>query len=238
VRLGDAEGPVAVVLVAAGSGARLGAGAPKAFVLLGGQSLLTRALGTAAECSHISTAVIVAPSSHLAEAAAAASAAGVRDDLEVIVVPGGAHRGDSVSAGLRSLTKRPTVVLVHDVARALAPASLFTAVIEAVRAGHPAVVPGLPVVDTIKQVDVTGRVVATPDRSALRAIQTPQGFTGELLLGVHETFAESDPVTDDAALVERLGTPVHVIPGDGRALKITTPEDLVLAETLLERSRA
>ncbi len=238
MRLGDAEGPVAVVLVAAGSGARLGAGAPKAFVLLGGQSLLTRALGTAAECSHISTAVIVAPSSHLAEAAAAASAAGVRDDLEVIVVPGGAHRGDSVSAGLRSLTKRPTVVLVHDVARALAPASLFTAVIEAVRAGHPAVVPGLPVVDTIKQVDVTGRVVATPDRSALRAIQTPQGFTGELLLGVHETFAESDPVTDDAALVERLGTPVHVIPGDGRALKITTPEDLVLAETLLERSRA
>lgn len=238
MRLGDAEGLVAVVLVAAGSGARLGAGAPKAFVLLRGQSLLTRALGTAAECPHISTAVIVAPSSHLAEAAAAASAAGVRADLEVIVVPGGAHRGDSVSAGLRALAERPTVVLIHDVARALAPASLFTAVIEAVRAGHPAVVPGLPVVDTIKQVDVTGRVVATPDRSGLRAIQTPQGFTGELILGVHETSAESDPVTDDAALVERLGAPVHVIPGDGRALKITTPEDLVLAETLLERSRA
>ncbi len=229
-------GPAAVVLVAAGAGTRLGATVPKAFFLLAGQSLLTRALVTVAECPDVSSIVIVAPASHLAAAAAAAFDARVPARVVVVVAPGGTDRGDSVAAGLAVLPDEPSVVLVHDVARALAPASLFTAVIEAVRQGHQAVVPGLPVVDTIKQVDATGLVVATPERSALRAIQTPQGFTRELLVRAHESAA-GHPVTDDAALVERMGIGVHVIDGDRRALKITTPEDLVLAELLLERNR-
>jgi 2-C-methyl-D-erythritol 4-phosphate cytidylyltransferase len=231
-------GSVAVVLVAAGSGTRLGATVPKAFALLSGESLLDRAVAAAGQCPDVSTVVVVAPPSHLDEAAASAAVpcAGV----EVVVVPGGMHRGDSVGAGLAALlalADQPSVVLVHDAARALAPASLFTAVIDAVRGGHPAVVPGLPVVDTIKQVDGEGRVVATPDRSSLRAIQTPQGFTAKLLRRAHESAAPGDPITDDAALVERMGIAVHVIDGDPRALKITTPEDLVLAEALLERNR-
>jgi len=231
-------GPVAVVLVAAGSGARLGDSVPKAFVLLAGRSLLTRAVTTAAECPDVSVIVVVAPPSHLDEAAAAVSAARIRAEVEVVVVPGGTHRGDSVSAGLAALAHQPSIVLVHDAARALAPGSLFAAVIEAVRAGHPAVVPGLPVVDTIKQVDAAGLVVATPDRAALRAIQTPQGFGAEILLQAHHAAAPGDPVTDDAALVERMGIGVHVIDGDPLALKITTSEDLALAETLLERRPA
>ncbi len=179
--------------------------------------------------------VVVAPSCHLVEATAASSSA--RDGVVVRVVTGGSERSDSVAAGLAALPDEVDVVLVHDAARALAPASLFAAVIDAVRAGHPAVVPGVPVVDTIKQVSADGLVVSTPDRACLRAIQTPQGFTRETLTRAHD-LPTGEPVTDDAALVERLGLPVHVIDGDPLALKITTGEDLRHAESQLERNPA
>ena len=228
-------GSVAVVIVAAGSGTRLGAATPKAFVPLSGRSLLSRAISAATASPQVLVLVVVAPSSHLDEATAAASSA--RDGVTVRVVPGGYERSDSVAAGLAALPDEVDVVLVHDAARALAPTSLFTAVIDAVRAGHPAVVPGLPVVDTIKQVSADGLVVSTPDRAWLRAIQTPQGFTRETLTRAHDLRA-GGPITDDAALVERLGLPVHVIDGDPLALKITTGEDLLHAETQLERNPA
>jgi 2-C-methyl-D-erythritol 4-phosphate cytidylyltransferase len=145
-------------------------------------------------------------------------------------VPGGAERGDSVAAGLRALGPDVDVVLVHDAARALAPAELFDRVAAAVRDGAPAVVPGVPVVDTIKQVDASGRVVGTPERAALRAIQTPQGFRRTVLERAH---ALSSDATDDAALVERLGEPVLVVEGDRRALKVTTADDLEAAARIL-----
>ena len=117
------------------------------------------------------------------------------------------------------------MVLVHDAARALTPSALFADVAAAVAAGAPAVVPGLPVVDTVKQVDESGTVVATPPRASLRAIQTPQGFRRDVLERAHAE-AGAHSVTDDAALVEALGLPVLVVPGDPRAHKITTPDDL------------
>jgi 2-C-methyl-D-erythritol 4-phosphate cytidylyltransferase len=134
---------------------------------------------------------------------------------------------------------------VHDAARPLAPPSLIARVIEAVLDGHPAVVPGLPVTDTVKQVRTGGPVepvLATVPRTDLRAVQTPQGFELALLLRAHATFAadaalEATAASDDAGLVERLGEPVWVVAGDERAAKITTPRDLAVATLLLEVDR-
>jgi len=128
------------------------------------------------------------------------------------------------------------VVLVHDAARPLVPAELVSAVVAAVRSGHVAVVPGLAVVDTIKSVDEADDVSGTIDRSILRAVQTPQGFTRTVLQQAH-ALADDD-ATDDAGLVERLGMPVHVIPGHEEAFKVTRPFDILVAEAVLARRRA
>ncbi len=142
----------------------------------------------------------------------------------------GSERTHSVSAGLAALRDDVDIVLVHDAARCLAPAALFDRLVAAVRAGHDAVVPGLPVTDTIKQVDAQGRVVATPERSSLRAIQTPQAFRRTVLVQAHASGLEA---TDDAALVEGLGVAVTVIDGDDLAFKVTTPSDLERASRIL-----
>lgn len=149
---------------------------------------------------------------------------------DISVVAGGVERTHSVSAGLAALRANIEVVLVHDAARCLAPASLFDRLVAAVRDGRDAVVPGLPVTDTIKQVDGDGRVVATPDRSSLRAIQTPQAFRRAVLTRAHGSGAEA---TDDAALVELLGVTVEVLEGDELAFKITTAADLAHAGRIL-----
>ena len=220
---------VGVVIVAAGSGTRLGADVPKAFVPLAGEPLLGHALRGALACAD--EVVVVAPADWQDAAREVVAATGGPEwAAYVTVVPGGAERGDSVAAGLRALGPDVDVVLVHDAARALAPAELFDRVAATVRDGAPAVVPGLPVVDTIKQVDVAGRVVGTPDRATLRAVQTPQGFRRDVLERAH---ALSTDATDDAALVERLGEPVLVVEGDARALKVTTADDLETAARIL-----
>lgn len=146
------------------------------------------------------------------------------------VVPGGAERGDSVAAGMAGLSQQTDTVLVHDAARALAPAEIYGRIIRALRSGAGAVVPGLPVIDTIKQVDADGIVLGTPERSTLRLIQTPQGFRRDVLERAH---AASSDATDDAGLVERLGESVIVVPGDELARKITTPDDLAEAARIL-----
>jgi 2-C-methyl-D-erythritol 4-phosphate cytidylyltransferase len=157
--------------------------------------------------------------------------ASIAAELSVLTVTGGATRQDSVRAALRALPPEADIVLVHDAARPLAPVELIEAVAAAVRAGAPAVVPGLPVDDTVKRVDPTGHVVETPQRDFLRAIQTPQGFTRELLERAHQLQAPH--ATDDAALVELLGEPVLVIAGSPDAFKVTRPEDLLRAEARL-----
>jgi 2-C-methyl-D-erythritol 4-phosphate cytidylyltransferase len=163
--------------------------------------------------------------------------------VPVAVVPGGASRSRSVQAALEALPPDVEVVLVHDAARPLVPVGLVEAVDAAVRAGHPAVVPALPVVDTVKQVapdvDDPGieAVVGTVQRSALRAVQTPQGFRRDTLAEAYAA-AERDgglDATDDAGLVERLGVPVVVVPGDEQAFKVTRPLDLLLADAVLSQ---
>lgn len=212
---------VGLVLVAAGSGTRLGAGIPKAFVPLAGVPLVEHALRGALACPDIDEVVLVVPPTYLGYAVSSRA---------VTVVAGGAERGDSVLAGLRALSAAVQVVLVHDAARALTPPAVFARVVAAVRAGAQAVVPGVAVIDTVKIVDAAGLVTSTPDRALLRAVQTPQGFTRATLERAH---AHGSVATDDAGLVERLGEPVLVVDGDPLAFKVTTPDDMVRAERAL-----
>ena len=228
---------VAVIIVAAGAGSRLGRDVPKAFVPLAGRPLLRHALDRALACAEVRHVVVVAPASHLTRARGLVAA---EETPYVDIVAGGAERTDSVSRGLALLRPDDGLVLVHDAARCCAPPQLFDAVIAGLRGGHGAVVPGLPVVDTIKQVDDQGYVVATADRASLRAVQTPQGFVREVLQHAHESAHEraqelpGAPVTDDAGLVEAAGGRVYVVPGDPRAVKITTAADLTALEQLLK----
>jgi len=168
------------------------------------------------------------------------------DLAQVVVVAGGATRSTSVLRALETLPDDVDVVLVHDAARALTPAALVESVDAAVRAGHPAVIPALPVVDTIKSVathpeKALPEVTSTVDRASLRAVQTPQGFRRDVLDAAYRAaVAESRlDATDDAGLVEAVGHPVAVVAGDERAFKITRPLDLLLADALLsEQARA
>lgn len=219
---------VGVILVAAGQGTRLGATQPKAFVRVAGATLIEHAATRAFEAADISQLVIVAPASHLREAGALVSAHPRAADISVVA--GGAERTHSVSAGLAALREDVDIVLVHDAARCLAPGSLFDRLAATVRAGHDAVVPGLPVTDTIKQVNAQGRVVATLERSSLRAVQTPQAFRRTVLAEAHASGLEA---TDDAALVERLGCAVTVVDGDDLAFKVTSAADLERVSRIL-----
>lgn len=219
----DGRKDVAVLVPAAGQGLRLGGGTPKALRELAGEPLLVHACRRLALAPSVAMIIVAAPP---------AEVAAVRALLPgVAVVAGGATRQQSVAAALAAVPETIDVVLVHDAARALAPPELAEAVAAAVRAGHEAVVPALPVVDTVKRVDAGDRVLETVDRAPLRVIQTPQGFRRETLLKAHAQAAGDH--TDDAGMVERLGHHVQTIPGSDLALKITRPLDLLLAQALL-----
>ena len=224
-----AAGRVAAVIPAAGSGTRLGSSLPKAFVDLNGLSLLTRsALAMSAVADVV---VIAAPADYLEQARIAVAEV----DAEVHIVVGGQSRQDSVAAGLHVLPEDVDLVLIHDAARPLVPVEVSQAVIAELRNGAEAVIPVLPVADTIKRVGPTEVVVETVDRSALRRIQTPQGFTRKAL---HSAYADPSHVaTDDAGLMETLGIQVHTVAGSELAMKITTALDLEIAE-LLEGARS
>ena len=221
--MSDNGGPVVALVPAAGRGVRLGEPVPKAFVELGGRSMLRRAVDGLLGSGVVDTVVVIVPD-ELVEAARADLPAGV------LVVVGGEERADSVRAGLAAAPEAG-LVLVHDAARALTPQSLIARVVAELQAGRTAVVPVLPVSDTIKTVDVLGTVTGTPPRSELRAVQTPQGFDADLLRRAYEDV--NGDATDDAGLVERLGEPVRTIVGEPEAFKITTPWDLALARVLL-----
>ncbi|MEV7874475.1 2-C-methyl-D-erythritol 4-phosphate cytidylyltransferase [Microbacterium sp. NPDC089188] len=221
---------LAVIVVAAGSGTRLRGGAPKAFVGLNERSILHHCLvGVfAAEPAQV---VVVVPQGFEGEALTdARDAAGGRADL-VTIVTGGETRQESVSAGLAALWSDVETVLVHDAARALTPPAVFDRVVAAIDAGAVAVIPTVPVVDTIKRVDADGRVVAAVDRSELAAAQTPQGFRRDVLEAALRD-ADADH-TDDAAAVASVGHSVATVEGDAVAFKITTAPDLDRARALL-----
>jgi len=216
---------------AAGAGVRLGPGPPKALRSLGEQPLLVHAVRRLCAARCVGCVVIAAPPSDV-DAVRALVAPEVTAGVVVTVVAGGASRQESVARALAAVPVGFDVVLVHDAARALAPPSLVEAVAAAVRDGHDAVIPVLPVVDTVKVVDADGYVERTVDRSALRAVQTPQGFRRGLLAKAHAA-AGADQATDDAGLVERLGVAVRCVPGSELAIKVTRPADLAIAQMLL-----
>jgi len=205
---------VAAVLVAGGSGARLRADVPKAFVRVAGRTLIEHAQHRFTK--HVAHTVLVVPAGW--ESSVGGS----------VVVCGGSTRQKSVDAGLRAVPDHVEYVLVHDVARPFVPEDVILRVLAALRAGADAAIPALPVTDTIKRVDSSGVVLGTVDRSELMAVQTPQGFRRAALVEAHARGG--DGATDDAALVESMGGRVVVVPGDERAFKITTAWDLAVAE--------
>jgi 2-C-methyl-D-erythritol 4-phosphate cytidylyltransferase len=227
----------AAIVPAAGRGERLGPGTPKALRLLGGVPMLVHAVRTLARARSVDLVVVAAPEESLD--AVRMLLLDHEVGASVQAVAGGATRQESVARALSSLPVDVDVVLVHDAARPLVPSELVDAVARRVRDGADAVVPGLPVTDTIKRVGPDGKVEATVDRVVLRAIQTPQGFRRNVLEKAH---ADADPlvldVSDDAGLVEMLGCPVLVVPGDVEGFKVTRPLDLVLAEAVLARRRS
>lgn len=224
---------VGAVVPAAGAGTRLGPGAPKALRLLAGEPLLLHAVRRLRACPDVGPVVVAAPAG--SEDDVAALLAG----LGATVVAGGAERQDSVAAGLAALPPDVDLVLVHDAARALVPASVVAAVVTALGEGAEAVVPVLPVADTVKRVDGDGLVTATVPRDGLRAVQTPQGFRRAVLEAAHRSSAASTATaTDDASMVEALGVPVRTVPGDPEAFKVTTAFDLLVAEAVIRGARA
>ncbi len=213
------------IVSAAGSGERLGAGVPKAYVRLAGRTILEHAVDGLLSSEVIARVVVAAPADRVPETAALLAG-------RASVVPGGPERHDTVRLALEHIGE-PEFVVVHDAARPLTPAEQIRRVVAALSEGLRAVVPVIPVVDTIKAVDANGVVLGTPERSGLRAVQTPQGFSTELLRRAYQR-AGTGSFTDDASLVENLGTPVHTVAGDPLAFKITTPLDLRLARAVLE----
>ncbi|GAB1643452.1 2-C-methyl-D-erythritol 4-phosphate cytidylyltransferase [Krasilnikovia sp. MM14-A1259] len=220
------HGDVAVLVPAAGSGVRLGPGVPKALRMLAGEPLLVHAIRRVAAAASVRLIVVAAPAAEIDAVRALLAPV-----APVVVVAGGAERQQSVAAALAAVPDDVDIVLVHDAARALTPPELVESVAAAVRGGLPAAIPVLPVVDTVKEVGPDDRVLGTVDRTVLRSVQTPQGFRHDVLATAHATA--SDPLTDDAGLVEKAGIVVTCVPGSEFALKITRPLDLVLAEALL-----
>ncbi|WP_144206515.1 2-C-methyl-D-erythritol 4-phosphate cytidylyltransferase [Mycobacterium tilburgii] len=227
-----AGGTVVAVVPAAGSGERLRAGIPKAFCELDGHTLLERAVAGLLQSGFVDQVVAAVPADRIDQAKRLLAD---QPGAQITVVAGGAGRTESVRLALSAVARSPEFVLVHDASRALTPPPLIARVVQELRAGHGAVVPALPLHDTIKAVDANGVVLGTPERAGLRAAQTPQGFAIEVLLRAYQRAADTaDAIaTDDASLVEQIGGQVRVVDGDPLAFKITTQLDLLLAQAIV-----
>ncbi len=239
---------VGVVVVAAGSGSRLGAALPKAFVPVRGRPLLGYAVDTVRGLPGLAALVVVAPAGFADPSGPAW--AGIELPPGAVVVAGGASRTDSVAAGLAAVGD-VDVVLVHDAARCLTPLAVFERVVAAVVGGAAGAVPGIRLVDTVKTVDADGAITGTPDRVSLRAVQTPQGFAREVLVAAYSGGLEATgdrpvrvPGPDHHRAVAggrgarcgahgRVGHHVVVVGGDALAFKVTTVDDLEHAERVL-----
>ena len=220
------------VLLAAGRSARMGGG-DKLLAPLAGRPVLAHSLTALAACDEIAQVVIVTSAANRAAVARIAASCG--GGKARALVTGGAERQDSVATGLAALPN-VELIAIHDGARPLVEAADFSAGLEAARKLGAAIA-GAPLIDTVKRVDADERVLGTPPRAELRAVATPQVFRRELLERAHRAAAaDGVSATDDAALVERLGEPVVVYPSRRRNLKITTADDLLLAESLLGAS--
>ena len=221
---------VSVILPAAGRGKRMQAGVNKVFLRLMGKPILFHTLRVFAAVPEVQEIIVVTGAEEVEPLRRALQGLGLFREAakSVKVVAGGSERQYSVWNGLKASSEASDVILVHDAARPLVSHATIEAVIEAARE-HGAAVAAVPEKNTVKVVE-DGVVTATPDRSTLWAVQTPQGFSRSLLMAANEK-AESDGFlgTDDASLVERYGARVHVVMDSYQNIKVTTPEDLVVA---------
>ncbi|MDP2806708.1 MAG: 2-C-methyl-D-erythritol 4-phosphate cytidylyltransferase [bacterium] len=221
---------VSVIIVAAGSGLRLGANIPKAFVKINGRPMVEYSLKAFQECKSVAEIILVKPASYQVN--------GIKyfDRYSKLsaVVSGGKERLDSVRAGLDLVSPDSEIVLIHDAARPMIRAEQITAVARAAEK-YGAAILAAPVSDTIKKVR-KGRITCTVDRSQLWKAQTPQGFKMSVLQRSHFNRKNS-PVTDDSQLVERMKGNVHIVPGDDCNIKITTPIDLEIASWFLKKKK-
>jgi 2-C-methyl-D-erythritol 4-phosphate cytidylyltransferase len=218
------------IIVAAGSGVRLGSDVPKAFVKLAGRTMLSYSLATIRQVTSIVEVVIAVPAGFENVARAEVAAAGL--DIPVKITPGGIERQDSVRIALDLTSAESDLVIVHDAARPLATPALFEAcLIAASRAGG--AIAAIPVSDTLKR--VAGRAItATVVRAGLWQAQTPQAFRRDLLVAAHQrALSEKIAATDDADLVERTAARVEVVECTTANIKITTPSDLAIVEAIL-----
>jgi 2-C-methyl-D-erythritol 4-phosphate cytidylyltransferase len=220
------------IIVAAGTGVRLGSGVPKAFVKLGGRAMLSYSLGAVAQVGSIREVVITVPEGFQSAARAEAAAAGL--GVPVKITPGGIERQDSVRIALALTSSESELVIVHDAARPLATPAIFEACLSAAaRAGG--AIAAIPVADTLKRVDDgDNAIAATVARTGLWQAQTPQAFRRDLLVEAHRRgFGRRVVATDDADLVERTGVRVEVVEGSTANIKITTPSDLAIVEAII-----
>ena len=219
------------IIAAAGAGTRMASGRPKQFLLLAGTPVIIHTLKVFEQCESINEVILVLPAAESAGFLSLAGKFGLRKVARV--VPGGMTRADSVKRGLMAIRAATAeIVAVHDGVRPFVTVEEIDAVVAAAQTGGAAILVA-PVTDTIKQID-DGRVVKTLDRSGLRRALTPQCFRYELLRDAYQAADVTDPsVTDESVLVEKLGVPVSFVEGSPRNIKVTTAEDLLIAEAIL-----
>lgn len=228
---------VSVILPAAGRGKRMKAGINKVFLDLMGEPILCRTVRAFAAIPEVQELIVVTGRQEVEKLRSLLSGMaglGPAGAVTIKVVEGGSERQYSVWNGLKASSPESDVVLVHDAARPLVSRATIEAIIKAARQ-YGAAIAAVPEKNTVKVVE-DGVVTATPDRAKLWAVQTPQGFARSLLVSANEK-AEADGFlgTDDASLVERYGAKVHVVMDSYENIKVTTPEDLVVAEALLAK---
>jgi 2-C-methyl-D-erythritol 4-phosphate cytidylyltransferase len=221
---------VGAIIPAAGSGTRMG-GARKAFLEIGGKTLLQHCLDAFLSIDEITQIVVALPSEEVRASSNGQQRGRVR------LVAGGAHRADSVRAALNHLSPEVDVVVIHDAARPLLTVRMIRAVLDYAARGESATI-AVPVVDTLHRVDADHRIIETPNRTQFWRAQTPQAFPRSTLIQAYARVTNASAATDEAGLVARAGFPVRIIPGDASNLKITTPDDVVIAEAALARRQS
>ncbi|MCF6135849.1 MULTISPECIES: 2-C-methyl-D-erythritol 4-phosphate cytidylyltransferase [Thermoactinomyces] len=221
---------VGVVVPAAGMGKRMGTREPKQFLTFHGQPILIHTLALFESFPEIDEMVVVADQKEIGRTQKMIRGAGLQKVTHV--VPGGKERQESVYLGLKKIST--DWVMVHDAVRPFVSHEAISRLLEEARM-HGAAILAVPVKDTVKVVDDAGIVENTPDRKRLWAVQTPQAFRREVLLSAHEHFAGRETVaTDDSMLVEEMGVDVRVVQGEYTNIKLTTPDDLYLAEAIYQ----
>jgi 2-C-methyl-D-erythritol 4-phosphate cytidylyltransferase len=220
---------VGVVIVAAGSGTRTGSEELKQFRWVAGKPMLLHSIQTFQARPDVAMVVCVLPREHVGDPPPWVFQS---DPDRLLLSVGGRHRGESVANGLEDLPSECEIVVIHDAARPLVSSDTIGRVIEEARKGNGAVA-ALPVADTLKRVESSGKIVETVDRFGLWRAQTPQAFPRKIIERAHREAREADRIaTDDAALCEQIGLPVVVVRGSERAVKITEEIDFALAEAL------